>query len=117
MLPETTSNRLYYTLRRGMESKIDDFYAQVPVFENFSQLTEAALYRPLPEDWVIGMSDVVASAAATRAGEHKIGNIAVAALIAALSIALGRRDFPFAVGGDGGSFALPLEHADSARAV
>jgi hypothetical protein len=100
-----------------VEGKIEDFYAQVPVFEDFSRLTDAALYRPVPEDWVIGMSDVVASAAAIRAGQYKIVNIAGAALIAAVSNALGRRDFPFAFGGDGASFALPLEDAETARAV
>jgi hypothetical protein len=100
-----------------MEGKIEGFYAQVPVFEGFSRLADAALYRPLPEDWVIGMSDVVASAAAIRAGQYKIVNIAGAALIAAISNTLGRRDFPFAFGGDGASFALPLEDAETARAV
>jgi hypothetical protein len=100
-----------------VEGEIEDFYAQVPVFEDFSQLTDAALYRPLPEDWVIGMSDVVASTAAIRAGQYKIVNIAGAALIAAVSNALGRREFPFAFCGDGASFALPLEDAETARAV
>ena len=100
-----------------MDGELEDFYAQVPVFENFNQLTDAALYRPLPEDWVIGMSDVVASTAAMRAGQYKIVNIAGAALIAAVSNALGRRDFPFSFGGDGASFALPLEYAETARAV
>src|SRR5215813_5074556 len=97
-----------------MEGRVQDFYAQVPVFEGFSQLTDAALYRSLPEDWVIGMSDVVASADAIRAGQYKIVNIAGAALIAAVSNALGRRDFPFAFGGDGASFDLPLEDAEIA---
>jgi hypothetical protein len=100
-----------------MEGKIEDFYAQLPVFEGFNQLTDVALYRPLPEDWVIGMSDVVGSTAAILAGQYKIVNIAGAALIAALSNALGRRDFPFAFGGDGASFALPLKDVETARAV
>jgi hypothetical protein len=63
------------------------------------------------------MSDVVASTAAIRAGQYKIVNIAGGALIVAVSNALDRLDFPFAFGGDGASFALPLEDAETARAV
>ena len=90
-----------------MEGKTQEFYAQVPVFERFSKLADATLYRSLPPDWVIGISDVVASADAIRVGQYKIVNIAGAALIAAVSNALGRRDFPFVFGGDGASFAVP----------
>ncbi len=95
----------------------DDFYPQVPVFDGFARLTDTALYRPLPEDWVIGLSDVVASTAAIRAGRYKSVNVAGAALIAAVSNALAQRDFPFAFGGDGASFALPPGDADTARAA
>lgn len=98
-----------------MGEPIDDFYPHVPVFDGFARLTDATLYRPLPEDWVIGLSDVVASTAAIRAGKYKSVNIAGAALIAAVSNALGQRDYPFAFGGDGASFALPPADADTAR--
>ena len=100
-----------------MAEGIDDFYAQVPVFEGFARLTDPALYRPLPEDWALGLSDVVASTAAIRAGQYKNVNVAGAALIAAVSNALGQRDFPFTFGGDGASFALPPEDAETARAA
>jgi hypothetical protein len=100
-----------------MEVKSEDLYAQVPVFEGFNKLMDVASYRPLPDDWVIGVSDVVASTAAIRAGQYKTVNVAGAALIAAVLNALGRQDFPFAFGGDGASFALPLEDAKTARAV
>jgi hypothetical protein len=100
-----------------MADGLDDFYAQIPVFEGFARLTDPALYRPLPEDWVLGLSDVVASTAAIRAGQYKNVNVAGAALIAAVSNALGQRDFPFTFGGDGASFALPPEDAETARAA
>ncbi|MFE0752606.1 DUF3095 domain-containing protein [Inquilinus sp. NPDC058860] len=95
----------------------DEFYPQVPVFDGFARLTDTALYRPLPEDWVIGLSDVVSSTAAIRAGQYKSVNVAGAALIAAVSNALAQRDFPFAFGGDGASFALPPGDAETARAA
>ena len=62
-----------------------NFYARIPVLESFARLTDPALYRPLPEDWVIGLSDVVASTEAIRAGKYKSVNVAGAALIAAVS--------------------------------
>ncbi len=93
----------------------DEFYPQVPVFDGFARLTDTALYRPLPEDWVIGLSDVVASTAAIRAGRYKSVNVAGAALIAAVSNALLQRDFPFTFGGDGAAFALPSGDAETAR--
>ena len=93
----------------------DDFYPQVPVFDGFARLTDPALYRPLPDDWVIGLTDVVASSRAIEAGRYKAVNVAGAALIAAVSNALAQRDFPFTFGGDGASFALPPADADTAR--
>jgi hypothetical protein len=101
----------------AMAEGTDDFYPQVPVFDGFARLTDPALYRPLPPDWVVGLSDVVASTAAIRAGRYKSVNIAGAALIAAVSNALAQRDFPFAFGGDGASFALPPGDADTAHAA
>src|SRR4051794_9341112 len=100
-----------------MEGRIGDFYAQVPVFNGFSELTDPALYRSLPPDWVIGMSDIVASGDAIQVGQYKIVNVAGAALIAAVSNALGRRNFPFVFGGDGSSFAVPWGDAEIARAA
>src|SRR3954467_847103 len=98
-----------------MEGKIGDFYAQVPVFDAFSELADPALHRSLPPDWVIGVSDVVGSGDAIQVGQYKIVNVAGAALIAAVSNALGRRDFPFVFGGDGASFAVPWGDAEVAR--
>ena len=94
-----------------------DFYARIPVFESFARLADPALYRPLPEDWVIGLSDVVASTEAIRAGKYKSVNVAGAALIAAVSNALSHRDFAFTFGGDGAAFAVPPEYATIARAA
>src|SRR4051794_32670451 len=91
-----------------------DFYATVPVFEGFDQVMDPELYRPLPDDWVLGLTDVVSSTEAIAAGRYKAVNTAGAAVISAVSNALGHRQFPFVFGGDGASFAVPA--ADAARA-
>jgi len=100
-----------------MDQAADDFYAQGPVFDDFARLTEPVLYRPLPNDWLVGLSDVVSSTAAIAGGQYRSVNMAGAALIAALSNGLGQRDFPFAFGGDGASFAVPATDAEIARAA
>ena len=94
----------------------ENFYDQVPVFRGFPRLMDESLYRPLPQDWLIGSADVVASTKAIRENRYKAVNMAGAAVIASVSNALGR-DFPFVFGGDGASFAVPPQWADTARAA
>ena len=92
-----------------------DFYARLPVFDHFSQLTDPGLYMPVPDDWVLGLSDIVNSTSAIATGRYKEVNTAAAAVIAAVSNKLGTSEFPFVFGGDGASFALPAAQADLAR--
>ncbi|HST94115.1 MAG TPA: DUF3095 domain-containing protein, partial [Microvirga sp.] len=91
------------------------FYARLPVFDHFSRLTEPRLYTPVPDDWVLGLSDIVHSTSAIGAGRYKEVNTAAASVIAAVANALGDSDFPFVFGGDGASFALPSSRAGIAR--
>jgi hypothetical protein len=90
------------------------FYDQVPVFRGFPRIMDETLYRPLPQDWVIGTTDVVGSTRAIQENRYKAVNMAGAAAIAALANALGR-EFPFAFGGDGASFAVPPSWTSAAR--
>jgi hypothetical protein len=85
----------------------DSFYAGVPVFHGFGRLMEPALYLPLPDDWTVGIADVVQSTEAIAAQRYKVVNMAGAAVIAAITNALDHREFPFVFGGDGASFAVP----------
>lgn len=91
------------------------FYAGLPVFDRFSRLTDPEIYRPLPDDWFLGLSDIVRSTAAIEAGRYKEVNTAAASVIAAVANTLGRNDFPFVFGGDGASFAVPPAQAILAR--
>jgi hypothetical protein len=95
-----------------------DFYATVPVLDSFARLTDPSVYTPLPDDWVLGLSDVVQSTDAIAQGRYKAVNTAGAALIAAVANAVGSAsDVPFAFGGDGASFALPGAAEALARSV
>lgn len=92
----------------------DSFYPSVPVFRGFKNLMDPALYLPLPDDWIIGVADIVESTKAIAEQRYKAVNMAGAAVIAAVTNALENREFPFVFGGDGASFAVSPQ--DEARA-
>ena len=92
-----------------------DYYASIPVFRGFSRLMEPQLYKPLPDDWMIGTADIVDSTKAIAEGRYKAVNMAGAAVIAAVTNALEGREFPFVFGGDGASFAVGPADVTAAR--
>jgi hypothetical protein len=91
------------------------FYAGVPVLRGFRSLMDPARYTPLPDDWTVGIADVVASTMAIAEKRYKAVNMAGAAVIASVTNALGNREFPFVFGGDGASFAVSPRDAGKAR--
>src|SRR3954451_11517404 len=92
-----------------------DAYAALPAVDSFARLTDAALYAALPDDWVLGLADIVQSTEAIAQGRYKAVNTAGAAVIAAVANRLGTQQFPFVFGGAGAGFALPGEHEGLAR--
>jgi len=98
-----------------MTSDDQDFYAAIPVFDSFADVMKPSSYRPLPQDWVVGFSDVVGSTKAIAQGRYKAVNMVGAGVIAAVANALERRPFAYVFGGDGASFAV--SPADAPRAT
>ena len=94
-----------------------EFYSRLPIFEGFANIMDPARYQALPDDWVIGLTDVVSSTQAIADGHYKAVNTAGASVIAAVSNALNGRAFPFVFGGDGASFAVPGCDRELARAT
>jgi hypothetical protein len=78
---------------------------------------DPARYQPLPDDWLIGLTDVVSSTQAIADGRYKAVNTAGASVIAAVTNALPGRKFPYVFGGDGASFAVAASDGESARAA
>jgi hypothetical protein len=93
----------------------DDFYASLPVFSDFTLVTDDTCFRPLPDGWMVGVADVVQSTKAIKENRYKAVNMAGAAVIVAITNALTGRDFPFVFGGDGASFAVAGADAGAAR--
>jgi Protein of unknown function (DUF3095) len=95
----------------------EPFYSSIRVFRGFKSLMDPSLYAPLPDDWTLGVADIVDSTKAIAARRYKAVNMAGAAVIAAVTNALEGREFPFVFGGDGASFAVSPEYLDRARAA
>jgi hypothetical protein len=93
----------------------DTFYGGIPVFRGFTRLMEPSLYSPLPDDWSVGVADIVESTKAIAAQRYKAVNMAGAAVIASVTNALEGREFPFVFGGDGASFAVAPGDLERAR--
>jgi hypothetical protein len=96
----------------------DTFYGGIKVFRGFTKLMEPQLYVPLPDDWSVGVADIVESTKAIAAQRYKAVNMAGAAIIASVTNALEGREFPFVFGGDGASFAVaPTDLARAREAL
>src|SRR5258705_2547921 len=93
----------------------DIFYGSIPVFRGFGRLRDPAMYSPLPDDWTVGVADIVESTKAIAQASYKAVNMAGAAVIAAVTNALEGREFPFVFGGDGASFAVSPDDLERAR--
>jgi hypothetical protein len=98
-----------------MTTPDDSFYGGIKVFRGFGRLMDPALYSPLPDDWSIGIADIVESTRAIAEARYKAVNMAGASVIAAITNALEGREFPFVFGGDGASFAVAPGDLDRAR--
>jgi DUF3095 family protein len=101
------------TMLNGTEK----FYGTIPVFRGFASLMDPSLYLPLPDDWNIGLADIVESTKAIAQARYKAVNMAGASVVAAVTNALEGREFPFVFGGDGASFAVAPEDTELARAA
>ena len=91
----------------------DIFYGSIPVFRGFDRLMDPALYSALPDDWSVGVADIVESTKAIAEARYKAVNMAGASVIAAVTNALEGREFPFVFGGDGASFAVAPADLDA----
>src|SRR4029078_12302897 len=87
----------------------------IPVFRGFGSLMDPAMYSPLPDDWAVGVADIVESTKAIANQRYKAVNMAGASVIAAVTNALEGREFPFVFGGDGASFAVSPGDLEGAR--
>lgn len=90
----------------------NSFYKELPSFSNFDEVIENDRFCPLPDDWLVGVSDVINSTLAISEGRYKMVNMAGASVISAVMNELDGHPFPFVFGGDGAGFAAPGSFRD-----
>jgi hypothetical protein len=105
---------LLYGVRSMIHSK---FYTELPSISDFDAMAQPETYTPLPDDWVVGTSDIVGSTKAVADGRYKTVNMIGAAVISAQINEHGAGAFPYVFGGDGAGFAVPPEWAARAGAA
>ncbi|WP_455272601.1 DUF3095 family protein [Rhizobium herbae] len=93
------------------------FDMQCAAYRDFADLLDTDQYQPLPDDWFVGITDVIDSTSAIALGRYKDVNYAGASAIAALGNAWNSFDFPFVFRGDGAAFAVHPGQLASATTV
>ncbi|HEY9662918.1 MAG TPA: DUF3095 family protein, partial [Allocoleopsis sp.] len=93
----------------------ENFYANLPVLEDFVQITNSQNFVPLPQDWYVIVTDIGGSTQAIEAGRYKEVNlIGASSIVAVLNIA-GSIEIPFVFGGDGASIFIPPALLETAK--
>ncbi|GAB4215634.1 MAG: DUF3095 domain-containing protein [Synechococcales cyanobacterium] len=84
-----------------------DFFDTIPTFQAWRDLQVAEDLPPLPDDWLLLLTDIQGSTRAIEAGRYKEVNLIAAASIAAVLNVDRQIGIPFVFGGDGASLAIP----------
>ena len=93
------------------------FYESLPLQRDFTRLAQPARFAAVPDDWALGVADIVDSTGEIAKGRYKTVNMVGAAVISAMINALKGQEFPYVFGGDGAGFAVPASATDTARTV
>lgn len=84
-----------------------DFYKQLPILDYFNAITDQDNYHPLPDDWMIALTDVQGSTKAIENGLYKDVNLLGASSIMGILNAAKPMILPFVFGGDGATVCFP----------
>ena len=88
------------------DASAESFFDALPPIANFTALSQPDAYSEVPDDWLIGVADVVDSTGHVAAGRYKTVNMVGAAVISATINGLAPHRFPYIFGGDGAGFAV-----------
>ncbi|MBD2178933.1 DUF3095 domain-containing protein [Pseudanabaena sp. FACHB-1998] len=85
----------------------ESFYADLPILENFADITHDENFYPVPHDWSIIITDIIDSTKAIEVGKYKDINLLGACSIIVILNLVGDLEIPFVFGGDGASLLIP----------
>jgi len=85
-----------------------NFYKNISSFSEFHDVLNPDYYHPVPDDWLVLISDIKGSTQAINEGKYKAVNVVGAScIISVINAVGGNSDIPFVFGGDGASFVIP----------
>lgn len=93
------------------------FYSRLPVLDSFFEIGNPDHYHPLPDDWLVGVTDIVNSTAAIQNNRYKTVNILGVSPIVGVLNQFQHHELPFNFGGDGCVICIPPRLAEQTRAV
>ncbi|HEY6951282.1 MAG TPA: DUF3095 domain-containing protein [Bacteroidota bacterium] len=85
----------------------ESFYVNLPVIQNFIDVSNPEIYTPFPDDWNIVVTDVKDSTRAIAEGGYKVVNLLGASSIIAMLNLTKSLSLPFVFGGDGATLCIP----------
>lgn len=91
----------------GAPSADEQFYARLKPLERFGDVTDLKNYAPVPETWLVVVTDVRGSTRAIEAGRYRDVNALGVASIIGVKNALRDLEIPFVFGGDGATLLAP----------
>lgn len=83
-----------------------EFFSSIPGTTRFSGVVDEKNFYPVPDDWVIIITDIRSSTRAVAEGRYKDVNMIGGAAICAVKNATGFSDWPFVFGGDGATLLV-----------
>ncbi len=89
-----------------------EFVQSLAVLEDFKDILEPSVYRPLPDDWWVAITDVTNSTQAIDQGRYKEVNAVGALSVMSVLNLVGDFKIPFMFGGDGATLLIPPDLRD-----
>lgn len=108
------------TIPNPIEKTVSDstqFYANLPIIEDFFNASNPKNFHNLPNDWLVAVSDITNSTGAIEQNRYKEVNILGASPIVAIFNVAGRNEIPFTFGGDGSIFCIPPNLRSQTRQI
>ena len=98
-------------------SKSENFFKEMVGFRDFSQFAQPDVYKPLPSEWYVVITDIVDSTLAIEQGKYKeVNSVSTASMIAVQNV-FGSIELPFVFGGDGATLCIPSSQMNSVKAA
>ncbi|XPV70410.1 MAG: DUF3095 domain-containing protein [Halarcobacter sp.] len=94
-----------------------EFYKNLNTIKDFSQITQENLYKKLPSDWYILVSDIKNSTVAIENGMYKQINFVASLVIIGIVNLEKNLELPFIFGGDGASVLIPKYLLEKSKQV